>query len=335
MINNTSSSYFEYNVQYLYMNKAKQRYIKYKNKYEALKNQKSGAEESKKLYKEVLFWGNQMLEHAIFMDMGLNNDYSGFKNQPRNLVFKWDEIMTIMFGDFKWSFDFPWGSRELSDNVENLVNDNKPKLIKLLNETIEFIDNILNHMPKSYSWTGWLYPSFLKHMKDETIYFLDKVEGRHLEDEIQYIIKHHSEEIAVIAKLLDPEPKNDPIVKLLESYAKKAMNITWDDFVKFSEINFDENFREIPFSEWDDYKLNLLNKGDPSAAYLYSADLWEITAAVNSRIGFRGYKSIMPEILGRHALSEFIYFTGVLHLLIRPLDDTATILNKLKDLFPK
>ena len=297
------------------MNRSKKHYFKYKRKYESLLNQLGGADLQISIDNEVFFWGNQMLEHAIFMSLGLEPNES--KQEACKLFEQWKRFMEDTFIQYNKAKD-----QIFIRGLENTNIDIK-KLNTLLDETILFIDKV----QQANVWSGWLYPSLLQHMKEETEYFKGKVNnrGKDVKGEIEYIIKHHMEEIGVTAKLLDPNPSNKPLTKLLESYAEKAMsmnmgiNMTPTEFLKISGI-----------TQWDINKINSLNNNEPLAAYLYSMDLVLLAEDLGPKIKEKTVKSIIPILLGKHVLREFIYFTYILYRYVNSkVDDSEKIIQKL------
>ena len=155
---------------------------------------------------EIKFWGRQMSEHMLFIHLDVHDET--LKREA-------------------WSHKEAW--TRLSSCPSNCsVTD---EIILELDSTLEFQRRLLSMGDRS------LYPSFLKHIISESLYFLNKLlgNGYSMQEEVAFWTSHHLGELSVQEKLLDPEEIQlsaiirkftDEIASLGEDRARMTMNIS-------------------------------------------------------------------------------------------------------------
>lgn len=163
------------------------------------------------LIEETDFWAKQMEEHALFLYLGLTDNY--LKNKAKKLHTKLE--------NFRKNFKHNQTVYE--------INKILPLLKQERNLQLKAIE-----LSKS-QWIGWLYPSLLKHMTMELDYYVDKLNGIIFtpETETEFWKKEASDRIGTIAHLLDPSEKT--LVTEAEQIAEKYFDVPKEQKDKFLE----------------------------------------------------------------------------------------------------
>ena len=126
---------------------------------------------------DIEFWSRQMSEHALFMQLGL--DDKRLKSDAEGLHKQWERFRS--------------GSRTTAD------------AIALTRGTLDFKTHVHSRLVAG-EWLGWLWPLFVDHIRREGVYFLGKLQGVSLSDadECATWITFMAEHAAFAAHLLDP-----------------------------------------------------------------------------------------------------------------------------------
>lgn len=126
------------------------------------------------LQDDIQFWGQQVTEHASFMNLLLEEPI--LKNEALMMQGSWEEIIP-------------------SQNPELIVG--------MLNQTIPWKQNVLQRL-RSGEWLGWALPSFVEHITFEEQYFLARLtNGTSAQDDINSFVKIVKEHAAVVPKFID------------------------------------------------------------------------------------------------------------------------------------
>jgi hypothetical protein len=119
------------------------------------------------------------MEHQLFLHLGIEDE--DLKKEALNNYQLWQGAAD-------------WGDRKWISEAENLV---------------EFQLGILGRLNNG-EWLGWLFPTFVRHVTQETKYAISKVSGEDISDldEIRFWDHINKEHSSFDARLLDPEEKD-------------------------------------------------------------------------------------------------------------------------------
>lgn len=294
------------------------KYSKYKNKYVDLKHQmnrrqRGGANSSPfSIHDEIYFWGRQMMEHALFLYLGLEE--TNLKPEALVLQKSWEKFLEKTFYSKGISSDKE--KITLSENDLQKVGDvNLDKVNKLINKTIEFKTKVISILGEG-AWIGWIFPALAEHMLKEAEYFNRKVNGPVFDakEEITFINEHHGEEMGATAQLIDPNPAQQTIIDLVRSYSLKAMS-------KYAGGQFLADTKApVPFpTDWipeQEAVIKGLAETDEGNLLLlsirYSQELTDFAKDTGDKIEANELKSVISPILAHHVHREFARFTETL-----------------------
>ena len=129
------------------------------------------------LVDEIEFWAHQSSEHALFMQLGLTDPT--LKANAEKLHGRWES--------------FRVGERRIED------------ALALALETRALQLDIHDRLTRG-QWLGWLFPTFIDHIRREGDYFITKLTGQPLSasDECRAWHRFMAEHAAFAAHLLDP-----------------------------------------------------------------------------------------------------------------------------------
>jgi hypothetical protein len=127
----------------------------------------------------VKMWGPQMAEHALFLHLLLHEPT--LKAQGLSLYQRWREFL-----------------------LRGPLLD-KPQLFALLDETRAYKEGVLRRL-EAGEWIGATYPTFVKHVLRELVYFEEKLAGVQFSaaDETAFWNVTNSEHATFASHLLDP-----------------------------------------------------------------------------------------------------------------------------------
>jgi hypothetical protein len=300
--------------------KYKKRYIDLKNNSRNNKNQRGGAVNGNPLNDEIHFWGRQMMEHALFLYLGLEDGDHSLKKEAFNLCVKWKHFMHKNFYE-----------KGIRVNIETIIlsnedlvkvdNMNIDRVNELITETGTFNKKIMGIM-ETGTWIGWIFYSMVEHMQGETDYFNRKINGPAygVEEEIKYINEHHSTEIGATAQLIDPAPEQQKIIDIARSYAMKTMS----ELKSGSSLSGTDAANEKFPRRWspDDEKILKGLDITDQATFLrlsiqFSQELTDFAKDTGDKIDSKPpqLKSVISPILAHHVHREFARFTETLNLL--------------------
>ena len=288
-------------------------YLKYKKKYLNLKSKmlRGGGEAAFSFVDEVHFWGRQMMEHALFLYLGLEDEKYQLKNKAQEIYNKWQGFM----GEKFYSKGINVGKDTVfltEGDIAKIGEIDKEEVL----ENIALIKNFKQEVVSilgTGKWIGWIFPSMAKHILDEAVYFEEKVRGTS-RDEIKYIVEHHMGEIGVTAQLIDPSEQST--IDLVRSYALLCM-------AEFREgRGLANQGAASPFPKvWTKEEEAILKSLDTENANLlvlsirYSKELDELAGDTGKKIESNQLKTVISPILANHVYREFARFTKTLERL--------------------
>lgn len=298
------------------------KYKKYKLKYINLQNriryQHGGANGYFPLNDEIHFWGRQLMEHALFLNLGLElkDGTIDLKQEALDMVSKWKNFLETNFYDhgIQVNKDTVFLPDDSLDKIREINIDELNK--EYLEPMIKFNSKIVD-MLNGGKWIGWIYPALASHMLEEALYFQRKISGNGypVEEEIAFINKHHGEEMGATAQLIDPTEQ--ATIDLVRSYAMKAMSkLINKQALSSDEINADA---ELPENWTPEEEEILKGLGNPELNNLlilsirYSKELTDFAIKTNQKVKNNELKSVIHPILGKHVYREFARFTETLN----------------------
>lgn len=250
---------------------------------------------------EIHFWGNQTLEHMVFLHLGLVDN--NLKGQAGSLQTEWLGYLNGLFGGTGIDVNIITlshkqtqavldnASKRYGKKFEQIIND----AVKLINKTIKYVESVITILNKGNKWVGWIYLSFAKHILNETIYFGSKLtEQMDPLNEIKYIFHHHDTELGVAEKLLDPEPQNNDAKETIETYIKHTRP-SWSGQDRAVLENFDKS-----------EQVALLD-----LSLKYSKELIKFAKDTGIKLERGKIHSILSPVLARHVQREFERFAYV------------------------
>jgi hypothetical protein len=196
----------------------KTKYFKYKEKYIALKKlQAGGSVDDSEVIDEMHFWGHQMIEHALFLHLGLED--MGLKARALELHKKWQMAMDEAFAskgieEEKIVLD--------SSDLAKLAGTDFSPIIRLLSELKDFKQQVVDRLSKG-EWIGWVYQSLAEHTMKELVHMEKKVNKQSYPvlDQIDFYNTINAEHTGVTSHWFDPDPQNDEdMARALELFHK-------------------------------------------------------------------------------------------------------------------
>lgn len=140
----------------------------------------------------IRFWPVQMSQHCLFMQLGLNSQ--DLKDEAADLHSDWENFISSIPRN-----PDPTELTDAMDQAKSMcatLRDYKSKVFDLL---------------ISGEWEGWLFPSFISHIRAELDYFAASISGQQLQtgfsrasNELCTWLRFASEHAAFAAHLLDP-----------------------------------------------------------------------------------------------------------------------------------
>ena len=256
-----------------------------------------------------------MMEHCYFLYLGFEEEV--LKKGAFVLYNKWADFLDKEI--YNKGVKVTKETIVLTDSdVEKIGKINMKALGDLIATTSEYNMRMIEILDSGV-WIGWIFSSLAKHMQSETLYFKQKVNGPKMsaDQEIKFINQHHGEESSVTAQLIDPDPKQQPIIDLVRAYSLKAMS-------KYNDGMFlSDHKAPVPFpTQWSKHDEEVL-KGmhpDEQASLLalsirYSDELTRLAKDTGAKIEDNQLKSVISPILAHHVHREFARFTMTLQQL--------------------
>ncbi len=126
---------------------------------------------------ETEFWGRQLMEHALFLQLGL--EIPGPKDQAGFFVKKWDQ--------FRRDSRKPAEALKLAEGFRAFQVDLRDRALR-------------------GEWLGWLFPLFLDHIIRELDFFVARIktDGAGVANELFHWVTFMAEHAAFAAHFLDP-----------------------------------------------------------------------------------------------------------------------------------
>jgi len=137
---------------------------------------------------DIEFWSRQLSEHALFIQLGLDN--KDLKRRAESLHQSWE--------------NFRRGPRRVPDAIA-------------ITQALRSLKTEIHERLLGGEWLGWLWPLFIDHVRREGDYFLGALQGTRLDPktECQIWLTFMAEHAAFAAHLLDPS-EADRIRQALE-----------------------------------------------------------------------------------------------------------------------
>lgn len=307
------------------MNNDKHKYLKYKKKYLKNKNNKYYQTAGSLLYfplnDEIHFWGRQIMEHAFFLYLGLEE--TELKKRAFNLWTLWKSFLDENF--YKKGIVINIKTIELTDNdLKKVSKIDIANLLKYYIEPmVEFNTRVVENL-SSGKWIGWIYISLANHMLSEIQYFHKKIIGKSMtiNEEVEYINEHNSGEIGVTAQLIDPSPQQQQTIDLARSYATRSMSKYKAGHV-LSLDGPSNSTEKFPFmwTKEDEEFLKGMNTTEQKKmidiSIRYSDELTKFAEDTNEKIESNELKSVINPVLGWHVYREFFRFTLTLKRIVK------------------
>lgn len=170
----------------------------------------------------VRFWSRQLSEHCLFLQLGL--EPQDLQNQSQALHADWE------------SFRATIPAQASPEEVDALVRQVKPMAMRLRQFKTRVYDRL-----RAGEWLGWLFPSFVGHIRAELDYFVATINGASMKaglarvsDELCTWLKFMAEHAAFAAHLLDPEERL--LIKQAQALHEKLEDL--ENGCKSMEVGF-------------------------------------------------------------------------------------------------
>lgn len=148
---------------------------------------------------EIVFWGRQLSDHALFLSLGLVEErLRGVAGQMHR---QWEQYRP------RWAQVDPATAASEARYMAAELRSFKTEVLDRLNRG---------------EWLGWLYPTFVDHLRRELDMFVGRINGQiaarqELCDYLRFLAEHAS----FAAHLLDPQER-----VLIEAATARAGNLT-------------------------------------------------------------------------------------------------------------
>lgn len=197
---------------------------------------------------EIHFWGHQLMEHALFLHLGIVDDH--LKTKGLLLHERWKLFMDYAFpGIEEHKIELDEGDR-MSINFEILS-----EVFELIADTEKYKLEILSRL-EAGDWIGWIFPLFVRHLLRELYFFRDKLLGDvTIEQEARFWNLINGEHAGFAAHLLDPNPDNWNLIdQSEETYRKLALLSQYEGDVEMLQ------YITLSLTEWkklDEFSTSL------------------------------------------------------------------------------
>lgn len=293
-------------------------YKYWKRKYLALKEgngNKSKRQRGGASVDTIHFWARQMMEHCQFLFLGLEDSNYHLKEHAAQLRDDWTNFLKNTFYD-KGIQVTPETVHLTEEDLKKVGNIDMEKPIKLVRDTIQFKNRVLNILKKG-EWIGWIFQGMVEHMLNEANMFDRFLDGKPYtaEELIPFVNEHHATEMAATANLINPDPAQQYLIDVVRSYALCNMS-----FLKTngsmagpapSDIAFPKNWTAD-----DETVLKGLSPAEQATMLVislrYSQEITDFAAVIGQKIDAKQLRSIIHPVLAHHVHREFIWFTKAL-----------------------
>lgn len=169
----------------------------------------------------IKFWSVQLSQHCLFLQLGL--DPQDLKNEAQSRHADWEAFRATI------------PAQASPQEVQALVVTVKPLAMSLRRFKTRVYDRL-----RAGEWLGWLFPSFVGHIRNELDYFVAHLNGStknattNVSDELCIWLKFMSEHAAFAAHLLDPEERL--LIRQAEALQEKLEDL--EDGCKAVEAGF-------------------------------------------------------------------------------------------------
>lgn len=313
-----------------------QKYLKYKKKYMELKNttnsQYGGNQcmsnfnynggtngSAFQMEDEIHFWGKQMMEHALFLHLGLEDDNQVLKKEALDLSNTWKKYLETYFYN-KGIVVTPESIFLTADDLKRVGKLNTNVVTELIDTTEKFKRKVIEVL-RTGKWIGWIFISLAKHMLKETLYFKRKVNGPVFspEEEIKFANNHHCEELGTTAQQINPDDEQQKIIDVIRSYAMKKM-----DVLKQGGSLSGKEAAMMPFpSVWTAQDIKILEGMDIgeklsmlAISIRFGEEITSLGKDTVLKIKSGELRSIISPILAYHVYREFARLTETLKLMV-------------------
>lgn len=239
------------------MDRDKQKYILYKDKYLRLKN------EARKIrggdyairnptftpyqIDEIHFWGRQLTEHCLLLHLGMVDE--SLQQKGKDLFSRWETFMIDNF--YSKGVD---GEKIVLENSDFLKIDKIDENIWVLIDDLRQYKLEIIRRLKNGQWLGWIWITFADHLLEELEHFEKKIKGIVIPktEEIDFYNDMNSDHAALTAHYLDPIPKNQNLIQESMDYSHRKLELNAKDKA-YLQLSID--FAK----ELDDFSLRLKN----------------------------------------------------------------------------
>lgn len=171
------------------------------------------------LFDEYLFWTHQMAEHSLFIALGLSDQAL-------------DEIDAYTFK--QQALDFYQSGMKMLLDFDINKGVNYKNIFDYLDKLEAYLTSLLELV--SETWVGFVYPSLVTHYIIELKYFRRKLlefrDGERIippDEELKFWQKLAGDHAAVIARLLDPNPRQLQLYKDINQFSEYFSKLTESD----------------------------------------------------------------------------------------------------------
>lgn len=170
----------------------------------------------------IRFWSRQLSEHCLFLELGL--EPQDLRNEAQARHADWEAFRVTL------------PAQASPQEVQSLVNQVKPMAMSLRQFKTRIYDRL-----RAGEWLGWLFPSFVGHIRAELDYFVVHLNGSvmkaglaSISDELCTWLKFMAEHASFAAHLLDPEERL--LIKQAQALQEKFEEL--EDGCKSMEVGF-------------------------------------------------------------------------------------------------
>lgn len=266
------------------------------------------------LVDEIHFWGRQMMEHLLFLYLGLEDGDHQLKDKSYGLHVQWKKMLYRCFYNNGINVDYE--TVELSSTDLKKVTDlDKEEVLHLLDTTIQ-LKKLVQKGLEDGKWIGWIFLSLVKHMLKEADYFKKKLNGDKMtvEQEIHFANEHNSEEISTTAQLIDPMPSQQETIEIARAYGLKKMA----QFKNGKTLVSKSGTNPFPrnWTEEDEKILQGVSQTELATllklSIKYANELSELADVTGKKIESNQLKSIISPVLAHHTHREYLRFAKTL-----------------------
>jgi hypothetical protein len=184
---------------------------------------------------EIHFWGQQMMEHSLFLHLGIEDTI--LKSKGLELYQKWKFYMDTTFINNGIQYDKVVLDQSDLNKLSNVIIEGS-NIFGLIDELRNYKLTLIDLLKKG-QWIGWLWLSFVKHILRELEFFNLRLNGVRLtpSTEAFYWNVTNSEHLGAGSHLIDPMFENDKVISKADTFYHDILKLMPDETPQYLDLS--------------------------------------------------------------------------------------------------